>query len=156
MTVIGDCCVADNRRTLQTTIAWLSLARLPQLTPSCFSPSDLSRPRAGAADPGTAHPLHPQRGGLPLDRPDEAAASTLVSLLHPRPTRGCVCPSLITLSLCLRDTSPPAPSMWFPAPTAAPSSWRAATCPTTCSTTAPSARWSASSVVASSPARPTR
>lgn len=35
---------------------------------------DLPRPRAGAADLGSAHPMHPQRGGLSLDWPDEAAA----------------------------------------------------------------------------------
>lgn len=33
---------------------------LPTLTSSFVSSSDLPRPRAGAADPGAAHPLHPQ------------------------------------------------------------------------------------------------
>lgn len=75
-----------------------------------------------------------------------------------RPTSAGVCVILMPRCRCvsLRATSPPAPSMWFPAPIAAPSSWRAVTCPTTCSTTAPSARSSASSVAASSPAKPTR
>lgn len=39
-----------------------------------FVRADLPGPGAGAADLGAGHPLHPQRGGLPLDGPDEAAA----------------------------------------------------------------------------------
>uniref|UniRef100_A0A3B3STW3 TNF receptor-associated factor n=1 Tax=Paramormyrops kingsleyae TaxID=1676925 RepID=A0A3B3STW3_9TELE len=35
---------------------------------------DIPRPRTGAADPRIEHPLHPQRGGLSLDRAGEAAA----------------------------------------------------------------------------------
>lgn len=63
---------------------------------------------------------------------------------------------LLWRCVSLRATSPPAPSMWYPAPIAALSSWRAVICPTTCSTTAPNARSSASSVAASSRVKPTR
>lgn len=51
------------------------------MTSPCSPSSDLPRSWAGAADPGAAHPLHPQWGRLPLDRPDEAAAGE--KLRHP-------------------------------------------------------------------------
>lgn len=48
---------------------------------SRLASSDLPGSGAGAADPSAGHPLHPQRGRLPLDGPDEAAAGE--ELQHP-------------------------------------------------------------------------
>lgn len=91
---------------------------------------------------------------------EEALASLSLSIIHsPAPvpnTWGRSAECVAGFSSALRATSPPAPSTWSLAPTAALSSWRAATCPITCSTTALSARSSVSFAAASSPARPTR
>lgn len=47
---------------------WRGLVRDADIPVLSCSPTDLPRPRAGGASVEPGHPLHPQRGGLPLER----------------------------------------------------------------------------------------
>lgn len=91
-------------------------ARCPPPPPP---PLDLPRPRAGSASAEFGHPLHPQRGGLPLERAHPAPAGRIAGREHPtssprtpNPDHPCPPPSP-------RPTWAPAASTSSPAPTAA-------------------------------------